>query len=184
MLRHVGGVPKIAATGSVSISQQAETYHTVDRAIMSAAGTPQPPSQAPTPAPGDRRPTTTEDEAAALAAEMQYYDDMAQGLYAEGAALHPSARVPVQALPPRHYLDATVVPLLLLGLEAVAQDRPKDPVEYLAAFLLSNNPQRDETLPMPPGHQLLRGLVPRRSAGGATGATPAPTSAAPTPTPI
>ena len=95
-----------------------------------------------------------------LAAELAYYDDMAQGLQAETDAMQTFDRVPVQALPARQYLDATVVPLLLHGLQAIATEQPQDPIEYLAAFLISNNPQRDPTLPAPPGNALLRGLVP------------------------
>lgn len=96
----------------------------------------------------------------ALASDATYYDDIAQGLFAESASGVPPVAIPTQALPARQYLDATVVPLLLHGLEALVADRPQDPVEYLAAYLLSNNPQRDATLPVPPGNALLRGLVP------------------------
>ncbi|KAG8347924.1 hypothetical protein TRVL_01244 [Trypanosoma vivax] len=50
--------------------------------------------------------------------------------------------VPVYALPEQPYLEATVLPLLLRGLEEVASVRPVDPLAFLAAYLLSNNPQR------------------------------------------
>lgn len=86
--------------------------------------------------------------------DLQYYDDMAQGLFAEHAALAPAPQPPVHALPGRQYLDATVVPLLLHGLEAIAMERPQDPIEYLAAFLISNNPQRQTPLPTPPVNHL------------------------------
>ena len=40
----------------------------------------------------------------------------------------------------RRYLDQTVVPTLLQGLSALVKERPPNPVEYLATFLLQNNP--------------------------------------------
>uniref|UniRef100_A0A1I7TP59 COMPASS complex subunit Sdc1 n=1 Tax=Caenorhabditis tropicalis TaxID=1561998 RepID=A0A1I7TP59_9PELO len=36
----------------------------------------------------------------------------------------------------RQYLDSTVVPILLQGLGALAKDRPENPIEFLANFLL------------------------------------------------
>ena len=58
----------------------------------------------------------------------------------------------LSALPIRAYLDKTVVPILLLGLAETAKKRyfhtakslicrPENPVEFLAKFLLENNPQ-------------------------------------------
>jgi len=37
-------------------------------------------------------------------------------------------------------LDESLVPVLLPALEAVARTRPENPVEYLAYYLLKNNP--------------------------------------------
>ena len=48
----------------------------------------------------------------------------------------------MQAMPTRQYLEASVVPLLLQGMQALVKERPDKPVEYLAAFLLKNDPQR------------------------------------------
>ncbi|XP_057699834.1 protein dpy-30 homolog isoform X1 [Corythoichthys intestinalis] len=53
-------------------------------------------------------------------------------------------KVDVQALPTRAYLDQTVVPILLQGLAVLAKERPLNPIEYLAAFLLKNKSQFDE----------------------------------------
>lgn len=64
--------------------------------------------------------------------------------------------IPIHALPDKQYLEATILPLLVYGLEATARERPQDPLEFLAAYLVSNNPQRDEVLP-PPVHPLLYG---------------------------
>ncbi|KAI9098699.1 dpy-30-like protein-like protein [Phlyctochytrium arcticum] len=48
----------------------------------------------------------------------------------------------VQALPLRSYLDHTVVPVLVEGLKALARERPPNPCEYLAVFLLKNGGSR------------------------------------------
>ncbi len=45
------------------------------------------------------------------------------------------------ALPIRAYLDQTVVPLLLDGMSALVKERPPNPVEWLATYLLKHNPQ-------------------------------------------
>lgn len=42
----------------------------------------------------------------------------------------------LQALPIRAYLDQTVVPLLLDGMSSLVKERPANPVEWLAAYLL------------------------------------------------
>lgn len=54
----------------------------------------------------------------------------------------PPADVPVYALPDQEYLESTVLPLLLRGMEEVAKARPPDPLAFLGAYLLTNNPQR------------------------------------------
>ena len=46
----------------------------------------------------------------------------------------------MNSLPIRAYLDQTVVPILLQGLSALVKERPPNPVEYLANYLLKNNP--------------------------------------------
>jgi protein dpy-30 len=37
--------------------------------------------------------------------------------------------------------EATVVPVLMQGLQALCKERPENPIEYLAAYLLAHNPQ-------------------------------------------
>ncbi|KAG4098014.1 Dpy-30-domain-containing protein [Neocallimastix lanati (nom. inval.)] len=44
-------------------------------------------------------------------------------------------------LPARAYLDQTVVPVLLEGLKELVKERPPNPYEYLAAFILKNGKQ-------------------------------------------
>lgn len=45
-------------------------------------------------------------------------------------------------MPVRSYLDSTVVPLLLQGMSELVKARPAEPVEWLAHFLLNNNPNK------------------------------------------
>merc|ERR1719464_2066205 len=49
---------------------------------------------------------------------------------------------PLQKLPVRRYLDQTIVPILLAGMTEIVKDRPTDPIEYLAHYLLAKNPNR------------------------------------------
>lgn len=54
-------------------------------------------------------------------------------------------RPDLNSLPTRQYLDQTVAPILLLGLQTLARERPADPVSFLAAYLLKNKSRCDET---------------------------------------
>jgi len=47
-----------------------------------------------------------------------------------------------QNLPLRAYLDKTVVPILLQALSECAKERPAYPIEYVANYLLENNPEK------------------------------------------
>lgn len=53
-------------------------------------------------------------------------------------------KVDLQSLPTRAYLDQTVVPILLQGLSVLAKERPPNPIEFLAAFLLKNKSQFED----------------------------------------
>jgi hypothetical protein len=76
---------------------------------------------------------------------------LAPGLPAGGLTpAMPPPVPPLHALPLRLYLEATILPLLVRAMEAAALSRPADPLEFLAAYLLSNNPQRQSPLPVPP----------------------------------
>lgn len=51
----------------------------------------------------------------------------------------------LQSLPTKQYLDQTVAPILLQGLQTLAKERPPDPISYLAAYLLKHK-SNDETI--------------------------------------
>ncbi|KAJ6664736.1 hypothetical protein lerEdw1_006309, partial [Lerista edwardsae] len=53
-------------------------------------------------------------------------------------------KVDLQSLPTRAYLDQTVVPILLQGLAVLAKERPPNPIEFLAAYLLKNKAQFED----------------------------------------
>ena len=44
----------------------------------------------------------------------------------------------LSTLPIRTYLDQTVVPLVLQGMAELARERPANPIEYLANYLLKH----------------------------------------------
>lgn len=69
---------------------------------------------------------------------------------AEKAAVGVHKKINLAAAPIRQYLEATVVPVLMQGMQALCKERPDNPVEYLAYYLLSHNPQPN-TKPMPQG---------------------------------
>ncbi|XP_053959649.1 protein dpy-30 homolog [Anastrepha ludens] len=56
-------------------------------------------------------------------------------------------RTDLSSLPTRQYLDQTVAPILLHGLQTLARERPADPVSFLAAYLLKNKNRCEESLP-------------------------------------
>ncbi|XP_028398775.1 protein dpy-30 homolog [Dendronephthya gigantea] len=55
-------------------------------------------------------------------------------------------KIDVQSLPTRAYLDQTVVPILLQALSTLSKERPPNPIEYLASYLLKNKNQFDSTI--------------------------------------
>ena len=58
-------------------------------------------------------------------------------------------RVDYNVMPTRPYLDATVVPILLQALSALARERPADPIQYLADFLIRNKAQYSQPPELP-----------------------------------
>jgi hypothetical protein len=49
----------------------------------------------------------------------------------------------------REYLDRTLAPVLLQGLQAMCRDRPLNPADYLAMYLLKRSTKRNVTVEVP-----------------------------------
>ncbi|GIL88255.1 hypothetical protein Vretimale_14133 [Volvox reticuliferus] len=60
---------------------------------------------------------------------------------AEKAAVGVHKKINLAAAPIRQYLEATVVPVLMQGMQALCKERPDNPVEFLAYYILRHNPQ-------------------------------------------
>ena len=69
-------------------------------------------------------------------------DDSEEAKGAEKAAMGMQNKMNLQTAPIRTYLDSTVVPVLLQALSALVKERPPNPTEYLATYLLQNNPDK------------------------------------------
>lgn len=52
----------------------------------------------------------------------------------------------IQAYPTTAYLNKTVIPIIIEGLSTVAKERPKKPIEYLAAFFIKNRERYGESV--------------------------------------
>lgn len=50
----------------------------------------------------------------------------------------------LSSLPIRSYLDQTVVPVLLQGMAELAKERPENPIEYLANYLLKHSNENNK----------------------------------------
>eukprot|EP00281_Chroomonas_sp_CCMP1168_P018974 CAMPEP_0206233590 /NCGR_PEP_ID=MMETSP0047_2-20121206/12093_1 /ASSEMBLY_ACC=CAM_ASM_000192 /TAXON_ID=195065 /ORGANISM="Chroomonas mesostigmatica_cf, Strain CCMP1168" /LENGTH=96 /DNA_ID=CAMNT_0053657529 /DNA_START=14 /DNA_END=304 /DNA_ORIENTATION=- len=87
-------------------------------------------------------PAAPEEQVSAPAEAGAAPDNPDQAQLAEKAAAEASEKIDSQALPIRAYLDQTVVPILLQGLSDLVKERPDDPVEYLAAYLMKHNPKK------------------------------------------
>eukprot|EP00930_Biecheleria_cincta_P007642 TRINITY_DN108889_c0_g1_i1.p1 TRINITY_DN108889_c0_g1~~TRINITY_DN108889_c0_g1_i1.p1 ORF type:complete len:105 (+),score=24.89 TRINITY_DN108889_c0_g1_i1:82-396(+) len=72
--------------------------------------------------------------------ESQAYPNPREGLAAEKLAMQERPPLDMHDMPLRQYLDTYVVPTLLPGMNACAEERPENPVEWLAYYLLKNNP--------------------------------------------
>lgn len=62
-----------------------------------------------------------------------------------GAVAPGSYREKLLQLNTRSYLDETVVPTLMQALAACSRERPEDPVDYVARFLIKNNPKNQSS---------------------------------------
>lgn len=72
-------------------------------------------------------------------------EDAEEAVNAEAAAQNVQDKLSAQTLPIRAYLDQTVVPILLQGMSALVKERPPNPIEWLSAYLIKNNPQGPST---------------------------------------
>ena len=61
---------------------------------------------------------------------------------AEQVAKKAKTEVSEKAVPTRQYLESTVVPVLMQGMQELTKERPDDPVQYLAAYLIKHNPKK------------------------------------------
>jgi len=52
-------------------------------------------------------------------------------------------KVDVKSLTSKQYLDQQVVPHLLPALSAVSTQRPEDPIQFLADYLMKNNKKEE-----------------------------------------
>ncbi|CAF1120750.1 unnamed protein product [Rotaria sordida] len=52
----------------------------------------------------------------------------------------------IQAYPTAAYFNKTVIPIIIEGLSIVARERPKKPIEYLAAFFIKNRERFGESV--------------------------------------
>uniref|UniRef100_A0AC34PY31 Dpy-30 n=1 Tax=Panagrolaimus sp. JU765 TaxID=591449 RepID=A0AC34PY31_9BILA len=60
-------------------------------------------------------------------------------------------RLALQTIPTRQYLDQTVVPILLQALGQLAKERPPNPVQFLAEYLLREKDRfSDANVSVPP----------------------------------
>eukprot|EP00672_Neobodo_designis_P027876 CAMPEP_0174830900 /NCGR_PEP_ID=MMETSP1114-20130205/2795_1 /TAXON_ID=312471 /ORGANISM="Neobodo designis, Strain CCAP 1951/1" /LENGTH=82 /DNA_ID=CAMNT_0016064713 /DNA_START=30 /DNA_END=279 /DNA_ORIENTATION=- len=56
-----------------------------------------------------------------------------------------ASREHLQKLSTRAYLDETVTPLMMQALAAVARERPEDPVDFVAHYLIATTPAASAT---------------------------------------
>ena len=52
------------------------------------------------------------------------------------------AKVSINALPTKAYLEATIVPTVMRALHEVCHARPENPLEFVAYYILKHNPNR------------------------------------------
>jgi protein dpy-30 len=96
---------------------------------------------------GEGNPPAVDGKEEAEKQEAKEYDNPELGQTAEAAALNIQGQLNLQALPIRQYLEETVVSLLVNGLTQLVKCRPEDPVEFLAAYLMKNNPKKKPIAP-------------------------------------
>lgn len=69
------------------------------------------------------------------------------------------SRLELSNLSSRQYLDQTIVPVLLQGITHLTRERPKDPVDNLANFLMKNKDKFRENSSSTTAWSLLEALL-------------------------
>jgi protein dpy-30 len=82
------------------------------------------------------------DETQANAAAAPAFTPADAAKRAEEAAQKAHAESGSKNVTSRQYLETSVVPLLMQGMQELVKERPEDPVQYLAAYLIKNNPKK------------------------------------------
>jgi protein dpy-30 len=82
------------------------------------------------------------EEAPAAAAAAPAGDKPAEPTATANATPVKAAEKPAGPLPVRQYLEGTVVPILMQGMQQLVKERPEDPIEWIADFLHKNNPKK------------------------------------------
>ncbi|CAF1481817.1 unnamed protein product [Adineta steineri] len=59
---------------------------------------------------------------------------------------NPPSHADIQAFPTTAYFNKTVIPIIIEGLAIVAKERPKKPIEFLAAFFIKNRERFGESI--------------------------------------
>ena len=54
--------------------------------------------------------------------------------------------VEIKQLPIKAYLDQQLMPLLLEALAELAKEKPEEPIEFVAKYLLDHNPEKNWSL--------------------------------------
>jgi protein dpy-30 len=87
--------------------------------------------------------STAGDAAAATATTPAFpHPDAAKKV--EEVANKAAAEVEAKALPVRQWLEQHMVPTIYQGMMAAAKERPDDPIEFLAAYLMEHNPKKKQ----------------------------------------
>ena len=71
------------------------------------------------------------------------FDDEEEGLSAERKALNFVNENNINILPTKEYIEKTLLKLLLQALTIVAKERPDNPIEFVAYYMLKHNPKKN-----------------------------------------
>ena len=135
--------PKMEVEESAEVKTEVNVMVTNEAVTVAAEG-----AASEVPAATDA-PATIADDATSAAAKndlpQQGVDENVEKIIeSESAELaNKKPKVDLQGLPVRAYLDQTIVPILLQGMSVLAKERPPNPIEYLATYLLKNKDKFD-----------------------------------------